>query len=99
LSFDAHTKFIEKVGIGNPVLVDKSGNIWFNGEEKLSTVESEGGIWLYDGKTFKNFTSADGTSKYFVWNMLEDRKGNIWIGTRNTELYKYDGKTFTKFSE
>ncbi len=93
------TNFTEKVGIGNPILVDKSGNIWFSGEENPSGVESDGGIWHYDGKTFKNFNTNDGMSTYFVWSMLEDRNGNIWIGTRNTGLYKYDGKTFTSFSE
>lgn len=93
------TKFTEKSGIGNPLLVDKVGNIWFNGEEKLSTVENEGGIWRYDGTTFKNYNTNDGISKYTVWNMLEDKNGNIWIGTRNSGLYRYDGKTFETFSE
>lgn len=93
------TKFTEKVGIGNPILADKSGNVWFTGEEKISTVESEGGIWCYDGKTFKNYNTNDGLSKYFVWNMLADSNGNIWIGTRNCGLYRYDGQTFTVFSE
>ncbi len=91
--------FTEKVGIGNPVLVDTAGNIWFCGEEKLSTVENEGGIWCYDGKSFKNYNTNDGISKYSAWSMLQDRNGNIWIGTRNTGLYRYDGKTFTSFSE
>lgn len=93
------TKFTEKVGIGNSVLVDKAGNIWFNGEEKLSTVENAGGIWRYNGKTFKNYNTNDGISKYFVWNMLEDKNGNIWIGTRNCGLYRYDGQKFETFSE
>ena len=26
-------------------------------------------------------------------------KHNFWVGTRETGLYLYDGKTFTKFSE
>ncbi len=91
--------FTEKVGIGNPVLVDKSDNIWFSGEEKLSTVESEGGIWHYNGKTFKNYNTNDGMSKYFVFSMLEDKNGNIWIGTRNCGLYRYNGQTFEAFSE
>lgn len=91
--------YTEKVGIGNPILADTSGNVWFGGEEKLSTVENEGGIWRYDGKTFKNFNSKDGISKYHVWSILEDRKGNIWIGTRNCGLYRFDGQNFTSFSE
>ncbi len=88
-----------KDGIGNPMLVDKSGKIWFSGEEKATTVESEGGIWCYDGKTFVNFTSGNGMSNYSVWSMLEDRNGNIWIGTRNCGLYRYDGQTFETFSQ
>lgn len=90
--------FKEKNKIGNPVMVDKSGNIWFNGEEKQSTTESNDGIWRYNGKEFKNLAVNDGLGKYFVWSMLEDRKGNIWIGSRNTELYKFDGRRFVKFS-
>jgi ligand-binding sensor domain-containing protein len=93
------TNYTEKVGIGNPILVDKSGKVWFSGEEKISTVESEGGIWCYDGKTFENFTTKDNIGKYSVWSMLEDSNGNIWIGTRNCGLYRYNGQTFETFSE
>ena len=80
-------------------MVDKLGNIWFSGEEKLSTVESEGGIWRYDGKDFENYTVNDGMGKYFVCNMLEDKNGTIWIGTRNCGLYSYNGQKFETFSK
>lgn len=92
------SNFTGKVGIGNSILSDRNGNIWFSGEED-DDLENVGGIWCYDGKTFKNFTTKDGIGKYSVWSMVEDSKGNIWIGTRNTGLYKYDGKSFTPFSE
>ena len=52
-----------------------------------------------DGISFKNFGPVDGMGDYGVWCMLEDREGNIWFGTRNMGLYRFDGKTFTSFSE
>jgi ligand-binding sensor domain-containing protein len=58
-----------------------------------------GGIWCYDGKTFMNFSEKDGLENYGVWCIVEDNKGNIWVGTRNTGLYMFDGKSFVKFSE
>jgi ligand-binding sensor domain-containing protein len=93
------TKFTAKVGIGNPLLVDTSGNVWFGGEERLSTVENEGGIWCYDGKAFKNYNTTDGINKYAIFCMVQERNGSIWFGTRNTGLYKYDGKNFVNYSE
>ena len=31
--------------------------------------------------------------------MLQDKAGNIWFGTRQFGLSRYNGKTFTTFSE
>ncbi|HYV90863.1 MAG TPA: two-component regulator propeller domain-containing protein [Chitinophagales bacterium] len=92
-------KYTEKVGIGAPALVDNAGNIWFTGEEHENGYGGAGGIWRYDGKSYKNFTTKDGMGNYGVWCIVEDRAGNIWFGTRNNGLYRYDGKIFTSFSE
>lgn len=91
--------YTEKVGIGAPILADKAGNIWFSGNEHDNGYGGNGGVWCYDGKVFKNFTTKDGMGDYGVWCIIEDRAGNIWFGTRNVGLYRYDGKTFTEFSE
>ena len=91
--------FTEKINIGSAIFKDRTGNIWFDGGEKVNSIESIDGLWRYDGKTFVSFSTKEGMGKYSVWSMLEDSNGNIWIGTRNCGLYRYDGQTFIAFSE
>ena len=91
--------FTEKINIGSAIFRDRTGNIWFDGGEKMNSIESIAGLWRYDGKSFVNFSTKNGMGKYSVWNMLADKNGNIWIGTRNCGLYRYDGLTFEAFSE
>lgn len=86
--------------IASSIIEDKTGNIWFGtGAGDPSKRETEGGVWRYDGKTFKNFSKKDGLSHNGVWSLLEDKGGTIWVGTRNTGLCRFDGKAFTSFSE
>lgn len=56
-------------------------------------------MFSYDGKTFKNFTTKNGLINDSVKSILEDKNGNIWFGTRGFGLSRYDGKTFTTFSQ
>jgi hypothetical protein len=86
--------------IAYSIVQDKIGNIWFGTEAiDVSKRETEGGLWVYNGTCFKNFLIKDGLSHNAVWSVLEDRAGNIWVGTRNTGLCRFDGKTFMSFSE
>jgi ligand-binding sensor domain-containing protein len=73
----------------NEITQDTKGNIWFATE----------GVWRYDGKIFENISKKDDLRNHATWFVLEDKSGNFWIGTRETGLYRYDGKTFTRFSE
>ncbi len=91
--------FTAKKKIGSALLQDRSGNIWFSGEEHDNGYSGVDGVWRYDGTTFTNFTTKDGLGDYGVWCIVEDQKGNIWLGTRNNGLYMYDGKIFTCYSE
>jgi ligand-binding sensor domain-containing protein len=81
------------------MMQDRTRNIWFGGSEVVGTVQTNSGIWRYDGVNFKNFTIKDGLSAYGVWSMYEDNAGHIWVGTRNTGLTRFDGNHFEQFSE
>lgn len=56
-------------------------------------------FWEVTSRYKMCFTTKDGLINYDVWSILEDRAGNLWVGTRNTGLCRFDGKTFTSFSE
>ena len=70
-------------------LLDKDGNLWFS-------IKGEG-AYRYDGKSFTNFTTKDGLCNNNVGAIIQDRAGNILLGTNNG-ICKFDGKTFTKYS-
>src|SRR5688500_1329450 len=40
------------------------------------------GVFRYDGKSFTNITSRISSPSF--WDVLEDRKGNLWFGTRDS---------------
>jgi ligand-binding sensor domain-containing protein len=92
------SRFLDGNDIGLSALIDKKGYVWLSGGEKNDGYSSNGGVWLYDGQSLKRF-SANSLGNYGVWSMLEDKTGNIWFGTRNNGLYRYDGKAFVSFSE
>ena len=38
-------------------------------------------------------------SPFGLYTLYKDRKGNIWFGTSNVGLYRYDGKTLSRLYE
>ncbi len=54
------------------------------------------GIWRYDGKLFTNITTTIGSPSF--WDVVEDRKGNLWMGTRDSGVYCYNGKSFLHYT-
>jgi ligand-binding sensor domain-containing protein len=97
------TNFTEKEGLQNGsvnlAFKDNAGNLWFGTELGSGELNEDGGLWRDDGKSFTRFTRKDGLCHNGVYSIVEDIGGNIWVGTRNTDLCRFDGKTFTSFSE
>jgi len=68
---------------------DQAGNVWLG--------NSFGRLCLYDGSSFKQFSTKDGQTIMNVLFALEDRKRNMWFGTRNGHMYRYDGENVKDF--
>jgi len=88
-SFTSFTKKDGLPGMVTRITEDKKANLWFGGD----------GICRYDGKSFTCFTTKDGLVHSGVWSVLEDKTGNLWVGTWGTGLYLYDGQAFITYSE
>jgi ligand-binding sensor domain-containing protein len=83
------------------ILQVTSGKIW------IVTID---GVYVYNGKSqhageasFIFFPISDTANGFLTTNdkverILEDKEGNIWMGGRtNTGVFRYDGKSVTKF--
>jgi ligand-binding sensor domain-containing protein len=74
------------------MLQAKDGKLWF------VTID---GVFIYDGKSFTHFPMNEAPNGFLTSNdkverILEDNKGNIWLGSRTNEgVFRYDGKSVT----
>ena len=69
---------------------DRNGNI---------LIASYLGVFRYDGKSFTNITGKISSPRFSsFWDVLEDRKGNLWFGTKDSGVYYYNGKSFQHFT-
>ena len=73
---------------------DSSGNFWFRAGKT-----GEDGMSFYNGKSIKYISTKDGLCNNTVCCIVKDRDGNLWFGTKNIGLCRYDGKTFTSFTK
>jgi len=69
--------------------IDSDANVWFRTEGE--------GVTKFDGKTFETFTNEQGLGGNFMYDVFQDRSGDIWFMGSNT-LTKYDEQFFTQFS-
>lgn len=52
---------------------------------------SFGGVLRYDGKSFTTLTNKIGSRRF--WDVLEDRRGNLWFSSTDSGVYRYNGKS------
>lgn len=54
------------------------------------------GIWRFDGDSFSLLTATIPSPNF--WDVMEDRKGHLWFGTKDSGVYHYDGHHFLHFT-
>ena len=50
-------------------------------------------------KPLPGYTKKDGLSSNYIMSILQDKKGNLWFGTDDGGVLKYDGKSFIHFTD
>jgi ligand-binding sensor domain-containing protein len=107
--FDGKTiTWFKDKGLAGPAVLglfeDSKGNLWFG--------NNGAGLFLYDGNTLTNFTAEKGldnagfrvseipgsATMTRVYSINEDVIGNIWIGTIDAGVWKYDGTKLTNYT-
>jgi ligand-binding sensor domain-containing protein len=69
------------------IVEDQKGDIWFGSF-------SHGGVSQYDGSTFIHHALKDGIGDGMISSLYIDRKGVLWVGTRNGGIFYFDGSSF-----
>ena len=73
---------------------DSVGFMWFGTQE---------GLVRYDGYTFRVYTldpeDPSSLASGWVWSLVEDRKGDLWVGTDRGGLHRFNraAETFEQF--
>ena len=88
------------------ILEDSKGNLWIGNNCGNSPIGGIG-VLKYDGKEFIQFTKqhklgkqdTQGNSLDRVFSIEEDASGNIWFGTVESGVWKYDGNSLKNFTK
>ncbi len=88
------------------IMEDSKGNLWVGNNAGGSPVGGIG-VLKYDGASFIHFTKqhqlrkedTKGNSLDRVFSIGEDTSGNIWFGTVESGVWRYDGNSVKNFTK
>ncbi len=72
------------------VFQDSRGYIWIGTQE---------GLARFDGAEFRVYDKSryPGLRSNFIWDIAEDRSGNLWLATQGGGISRFDGTRFTSY--
>lgn len=65
---------------------------------KLAVGTRKEGVLVFDGNQFTKIRGNEQLKNAFIHSLLEDKKGNLWIGTGDY-AFKYNGNKIVKFGK
>lgn len=74
------------------IIEDKNGHIWIGSF-------THGGLNEFDGKKMIHHPLKDGNGDGMISTSYKDRNENLWFGTRNGGVYKYDYNKFKNIND
>lgn len=72
------------------ILEDQRGDIWFCTWDQ--------GVFQYDGSNIIKHEIKDGAVNVNVISLYKDRQDNLWLGTPENGVLKFNGKKFERFN-
>ena len=81
--------------IARIILKDRKGDLWFGVGGNSG---EDGGVIRYDGERWTTYRTTDGLGINLVTSLLEDRQGNLWLGTEGSGVVRYDGRGWTTYT-
>ena len=71
----------------------------FKDSRGLLWIGTRTGLCTYDGKQFRIIGRLEGLNSTNIWSITEDKHGDIWLGSIDDGVIRYDGRQFEKYDQ
>ena len=71
----------------------------FKDSRGLLWIGTRTGLCTFDGKQFRVIGKMEGLNSTNIWSITEDRHGDIWLGSIDDGVIRYDGRQFELYDQ
>lgn len=71
----------------------------FKDSRGLLWIGTRTGLCTYDGKQFRIIGRLEGLNSTNIWSITEDKHGDIWLGSIDDGVIRYDGRKFEIYDQ
>lgn len=83
----------DSVSLTGPIRMVRNIKQAKNGEVLIAAYD---GIRRYNGKSFTKITNDIQPASF--WDVIEDKNGNLWFGSKDSGVYCFNGKYYTHYT-